>query len=47
MSSPLKKEKKKIVVIVGAGLVGSLAALYFAEAGWAVHLFELREGMFI
>ncbi|KAJ1735638.1 kynurenine 3-monooxygenase, mitochondrial precursor [Coemansia biformis] len=30
------------VVIVGGGLVGSLAACYFAKRGWAVDLFEKR-----
>lgn len=37
------KETKKVVV-VGAGPVGSLAALYFSYAGWEVELYELRGG---
>lgn len=34
----------KKVVVVGAGPVGSLAALYFSHAGWEVELYELRGG---
>jgi 2-polyprenyl-6-methoxyphenol hydroxylase-like FAD-dependent oxidoreductase len=34
------------VAIVGGGLVGILAVLYFAKRGWTVSLFELREGSF-
>ncbi|EPS43933.1 hypothetical protein H072_2125 [Dactylellina haptotyla CBS 200.50] len=30
------------VVIIGAGPVGALAALYFAKGGWQVTLYELR-----
>ena len=33
------------VVIVGAGPVGSLAALYAANRGDDVHVYELRAGM--
>jgi folate-dependent tRNA-U54 methylase TrmFO/GidA len=32
------------VAIVGAGLVGALNAIYFAQRGWKVELFELRSG---
>lgn len=32
------------VAVVGGGLVGILAVLYFAKRGWRVSLFELREG---
>lgn len=32
------------VAVVGAGLVGSLNAIYFAQRGWKVALFELRPG---
>lgn len=35
----------KKVVVVGAGPVGSLAALYFSHAGWNVELYELRGGL--
>src|SRR5215471_1022267 len=37
--------KKQKVVIVGAGPVGSLAALYAAGRGDDVELYELRGGM--
>lgn len=33
------------VVIVGGGLVGSLAACYFAKRGEVVEVYELRKGM--
>lgn len=33
------------VIIVGAGPVGSLAALYAAERGHDVEIYELRDGM--
>lgn len=36
--------KKQKVVIVGAGPVGSLAALYAARRGDIVELYELRGG---
>jgi kynurenine 3-monooxygenase len=36
--------KKQRVVIVGAGPVGSLAALYAARRGDDVELYELRGG---
>lgn len=32
------------IVIVGAGPVGSLAALYAARRGYQVELYELRPG---
>nr|CAG8549889.1 1252_t:CDS:2 [Entrophospora candida] len=31
------------VAVVGGGLVGTLAAIYFAKRGWSVSLFELRK----
>lgn len=34
----------KKVVVIGAGPVGSLAALYFSHADWDVELYELRGG---
>ena len=37
-------DKQKIVV-VGAGPVGSLAALYAARRGDDVHVYELRDGI--
>ncbi|KAJ2706601.1 kynurenine 3-monooxygenase, mitochondrial precursor [Coemansia sp. IMI 203386] len=33
---------EKTVVVVGGGLVGSLAACYFAKRGWKVDLYEKR-----
>lgn len=33
------------VIIVGAGPVGSLAALYAAQRGHEVEIYELRNGM--
>ncbi|KAG0742831.1 hypothetical protein G6F57_006243 [Rhizopus arrhizus] len=36
------KERKAVVSIVGAGLVGALNAIYFAQRGWKVELYELR-----
>jgi 2-polyprenyl-6-methoxyphenol hydroxylase-like FAD-dependent oxidoreductase len=39
-------EPPKKVVIVGAGPVGALAALYFAHAGWEVEVYELRGGLY-
>jgi 2-polyprenyl-6-methoxyphenol hydroxylase-like FAD-dependent oxidoreductase len=32
------------VVIVGGGLVGSLAAVFFAKRGWVVEVYEKRAG---
>lgn len=37
--------RKQKVIIVGAGPVGSLAALYAAARGDEVELYELRAGM--
>ncbi|CAG8647185.1 6219_t:CDS:2, partial [Acaulospora morrowiae] len=36
---------KRRVAIVGGGLVGTLAALYFAQRGWNVELFEKRRDL--
>ncbi|KAI9222571.1 hypothetical protein BC828DRAFT_345903 [Blastocladiella britannica] len=36
---------QKTVVVIGAGLVGALAALYFAEAGWNVRVYEMRNDL--
>ena len=43
MQVPAMPRKQKIVV-VGAGPVGSLAALYAARRGHDVELYELRSG---
>ncbi len=37
---------KQKVVVVGAGPVGALAALYAANRGDDVHVYELRGGMY-
>jgi kynurenine 3-monooxygenase len=37
---------KQKVVVVGAGPVGSLAALYAAQRGHDVEIYELRSGKF-
>ena len=34
---------KKVVAIIGAGLVGSLEACYLAKRGYEVHVYEYRE----
>ncbi|KAJ2457647.1 kynurenine 3-monooxygenase, mitochondrial precursor, partial [Coemansia sp. RSA 2337] len=34
---------ERSVIIVGGGLVGSLAACYFAKRGWKVDLYEKRQ----
>lgn len=41
----LEKTGRQKVVVVGAGPVGALAALYAAERGDDVNIYELREGM--
>ena len=41
MESHTNKQK---VVVVGAGPVGALAALYAAKRGDEVHVYELRDG---
>ena len=40
----VKESKAQKVLVVGAGPVGALAALYAAERGDDVHVFELRAG---
>jgi 2-polyprenyl-6-methoxyphenol hydroxylase-like FAD-dependent oxidoreductase len=39
-----KKKKREKVIVVGAGPVGSLAALYAANRGNDVEVYELRGG---
>jgi len=34
--------ERKSIAIIGAGLVGPLQALYLAQAGFEVHLYEKR-----
>lgn len=38
------EQNQAVVGIVGGGLVGSLNAIYFAQRGWKVELYELRPG---
>lgn len=50
ISSGRKRKKmgntyKQKVVVVGAGPVGALAALYAAQRGDDVEIYELRNGM--
>ena len=40
-----KAERREKVIVVGAGPVGSLAALYAASRGNDVEVYELRGGM--
>ena len=40
----VQNSKVQKVVVVGAGPVGALAALYAAERGDNVHVYELRAG---
>lgn len=40
----MSETKIATVAIVGGGLVGSLNAIYFANRGWKVDLYELRPG---
>ncbi len=40
-----EKTNKQKVLVVGAGPVGALAALYAANRGDDVHVYELRAGM--
>jgi 2-polyprenyl-6-methoxyphenol hydroxylase-like FAD-dependent oxidoreductase len=40
MDQPLK------CIVIGAGPVGALAALYAARRGWDVEVYELRGGMY-
>ena len=42
MKDTVNKQK---VIVVGAGPVGALAALYAAKRGDDVHIYELRGGM--
>uniref|UniRef100_A0A087XYQ2 Kynurenine 3-monooxygenase n=1 Tax=Poecilia formosa TaxID=48698 RepID=A0A087XYQ2_POEFO len=41
--SALRREDKKVVAVVGAGLVGALNACFFAKRGFEVEVFETRE----
>ena len=39
-------DKKQKTVVIGAGPVGALAALYAAQRGHEVEIYELRSGTF-
>lgn len=39
-------EAKGAVVVVGAGLVGALAAIYLAKENYTVRIYEKRAGNF-
>jgi 2-polyprenyl-6-methoxyphenol hydroxylase-like FAD-dependent oxidoreductase len=39
-----QKEKRQKAVVIGAGPVGALAALYAAQRGHDVEVYELRSG---
>lgn len=41
-----QEPKREKVVVVGAGPVGALAALYAAQGGNDVEVYELRNGTF-
>uniref|UniRef100_A0AAQ5ZH08 Kynurenine 3-monooxygenase n=1 Tax=Amphiprion ocellaris TaxID=80972 RepID=A0AAQ5ZH08_AMPOC len=41
--SPERHSKKKVVAVVGGGLVGALNACFFAKRGFDVEVFETRE----
>uniref|UniRef100_A0A3B4ZAX0 Kynurenine 3-monooxygenase n=1 Tax=Stegastes partitus TaxID=144197 RepID=A0A3B4ZAX0_9TELE len=41
--SPERQSKKKVVAVVGGGLVGALNACFFAKRGFDVEVFETRE----
>ena len=43
MSTMVSRKSQKLVVI-GAGPVGALAALYAAQRGYNVEVYELRSG---
>ncbi|EPB87261.1 hypothetical protein HMPREF1544_05983 [Mucor circinelloides 1006PhL] len=45
MSSSNNQQSQAVVGIVGGGLVGALNAIYFAQRGWKVELYELRPDM--
>jgi threonine dehydrogenase-like Zn-dependent dehydrogenase len=44
MGDEKRKKKREKVIVVGAGPVGSLAALYAANRGNDVEVYELRGG---
>jgi len=39
------KEKEKDIIILGAGLVGSLLSIYLSRRGYSVHMYERRPDM--
>ena len=41
----MNEDKKQKTIVIGAGPVGALAALYAAQRGHEVEIYELRSGM--
>jgi kynurenine 3-monooxygenase len=41
----MKKEDSKEIIVLGAGLVGSLLSIYLARRGYSVHIYERRPDM--
>ncbi len=41
----MNKEESKKIIILGAGLVGSLLSIYLAKRGYTVHIYERRADM--
>lgn len=39
-----EKERKRKVLVIGAGPVGSLTALSLHKRGWAVEIWDTRDG---
>lgn len=44
MAAAEEQRGEKVAVVVGAGLVGALAAVYMAKRGYRVEVFEKRAG---
>jgi 2-polyprenyl-6-methoxyphenol hydroxylase-like FAD-dependent oxidoreductase len=38
------ENQTKIIAVIGAGLSGSLAAIYFAKRGFQVNVYEMKSG---
>ena len=41
----MKKSSSKEIIILGAGLVGSLLSIYLSRRGYSVHIYERRPDM--
>ena len=44
MSQEQRENKPRTVIVVGAGPVGCLAAIFLAKMGWNVDIYEARPG---